>query len=97
MVEHSAYSPTGFIELVLPVTRQVTHQTPMIPSPAIAMNTSALTGVSERSRTRPSLAGSCPVLPPSKSMRDWESAPATSVASTETIPAIHASRLTGPR
>ena len=97
IVEHSAYSPTGFIDPVSPLMRRVTHQTPMIPSPAAAMKTSAFTGVPDRGRTWPSLAGSSPVRPPSKIMRDWESAPATRVASTETIPATHARTAAPPR
>src|ERR1700733_11328891 len=86
IVEHSAYRPTGFIDPVSPVMRRVTHQTPMIASPAAAMNSSAFTGVPDRGRTWPSLAGSNPVRPASNSMCDWESAPATRVASTDTIP-----------
>ena len=97
MVEHSAYRPTGFIEPVSPVMRWDTHQTPMIPRPAPAMTSSAFTGVPDRGRTWPSLAGRSPVRPPSKSMRDWESAAATRVASTETIPAIQASTAAPPR
>ncbi len=90
IVEHSAYRLTGSLE---PPTKPVawhSHQITTIPRPSTVIAASAAAGVCPGGRDTARRAGSSPERPPSDSIRAWALTAATSVESTEKIPASQA-------
>ena len=97
IVEHSAYRLTGSLDPPIRPVAWHSHQITTMPRPNTVIATSAATGVSPGGREVPSRAGSRPERPPSNSTRACELAAATSVASTEKMPASQARMAAEPR